>query len=174
MEYIVTLNENGYVTGYADPGFRIPEGVNRVVNNLYEEEFRKNFSIFKSDGEKLIPDFNRKRELELASMKEEKRVELRFLREKYNSMEFEYEGNVFDGDDKSKLKFFQAANILEISEKIRWITFDNSIAELSKEDLRAIVNLLAERENKLFNHFSEKLGQLNSSNSIEEIKNICW
>ena len=70
--------------------------------------------------------------------------------EAVESITVEVDGLVFDGDEKSQERMARSIVALEDGETIIWVLHDNSIANVSKEQLKTALRLAGQKQTELW------------------------
>lgn len=87
-----------------------------------------------------------------------------------------YGGRLYDYDDKARDRIAAAIIALDVQgegAKISWTTADNEDAEVTAQDLRAIVAAVAVRSNLLHIAYRKAKAQVEAAGTAEEVRAIC-
>lgn len=62
----------------------------------------------------------------------------------------EVDGMAFDGDEESQQRVARSIIALEDGETMPWVLYDNTIAEVTKEQLKQVLRLAGQRQSELW------------------------
>ena len=111
----------------------------------------------------------------LDELKAQKLTELKTIRDTEEVKPIEYNGNLFDFDDKARDRTNSAIIALSITGKsIEWTTADNTNVIVTADDLRGVVANVAVRSNELHVKYRESKEQVEDCTTKEELENINW
>lgn len=112
----------------------------------------------------------------LESVKEHKILTLKIQRDNLEIDPITYNGRLYDYDDKARDRIAAAIIALDVQgegAKISWTTADNEDAEVTAQDLRAIVAAVAVRSNLLHIAYRKAKAQVEAAGTAEEVRAIC-
>lgn len=111
----------------------------------------------------------------LDELKQAKLKELKTIRDTEEVKPIEYNGNLFDFDDKARDRINSAIIALSITgQSIEWTTADNTNVLVTADDLRCVVANVAVRSNELHVKYRELKVLIESCTTKEEVENITW
>lgn len=116
----------------------------------------------------------------LDKLKLEKRAEINAARDAAEQGGFFYMGKTFDSDVVSCIRIqgaaqsMQAAAMVEEVPTITWTCKDNSIIELTAQELMGLSVALAEWSNTCHQKATMLKAQIETATSKEELENITW
>ena len=116
----------------------------------------------------------------LDELKTEKRAEINAARDAAEQGGFFYMGKTFDSDVVSCIRIqgaaqsMQAAAMVEEVPTITWTCKDNSIIELTAQELLGLSVALAEWSNTCHQKATMLKAQIETATSKEELENITW
>lgn len=85
----------------------------------------------------------------------------------------EYNGNLFDYDEKARDRINSALVALDLSKQsIEWTTADNTNVTINSDDLRGIIAKVAERSNQLHIRYRELKEQIEFCQTKEDLEAI--
>lgn len=111
----------------------------------------------------------------LEVIKQRKITELKYQRDKAEVEPIEYNGNLYDYDDKARDRINAAIIALELQGEgasIDWTTTDNADVKVTAKDLRKIIANVAIRSNKLHTVYrlaKEKVEQATTKEEVDKI-----
>ena len=121
----------------------------------------------KADREYVAPTFE---EIVAAKI-----AELKTTRDTLETEPIEYNGNLFDFDDKARDRINSAIIALSITgQSIEWTTADNTNVLVTADDLRGIVANVAVRSNGLHIKYRELKERVENCVTKEELDSIKW
>ena len=111
----------------------------------------------------------------LDELKAQKLTEFKAIRDAEEVNPIEYNGNLFDFDDKARDRINSAIIALSITgQSIEWTTADNTNVTVTADDLRGVVANVAVRSNNLHIKYRELKEQILACTTKEELENISW
>lgn len=111
----------------------------------------------------------------LAELKADKVQALKRERDALEVEPIEYEGNLFDYDDKARDRINAAIIALDITgQSTEWTTADNTNVAVTAQDLRNIIAAVALRSNILHVKYRELKEQVLACTTAEEVAEIVW
>ena len=113
----------------------------------------------------------------LEMVKADKLVELKSMRDNLEVEPIEYNGNVFDYDEKARDRINAAIISLELlgdEASLSWTTADNKEAVVTANDLKMVIANVAIRSNELHVKYRELKEQVNNATTVEEVNAIEW
>lgn len=111
----------------------------------------------------------------LDELKQSKINELKTIRDNEEVKPIEYNGNLFDFDDKARDRINSAIIALSITgQSIEWTTADNTNVLVTADDLRGVVANVAVRSNAMHVKYRQLKEQVNTCTNKEEIDAIKW
>lgn len=109
----------------------------------------------------------------LDELKAQKINELKNIRDTEEVKPIEYNGNLFDFDDKARDRINSAIIALSITgQSIEWTTADNTNVTVTADDLRGIVANVAVRSNELHTAYRTAKAQVEAATTKAEIDAI--
>ena len=145
-----------------------------------QDDFNK--LIGNADGEYLIADDGRvypkpaptDAEL-LAAAKPAKIAELKAERDSKEVEPIEYGGNLYDYDSKARDRIAAAIIALDVlgpKASIVWTTADNQDIQVTADDLRAVVAMVAQRSNALHIAYREAKDKIEQATTVVEVEAV--
>lgn len=111
----------------------------------------------------------------LEEVKANKIEELKLIRDNKEVEDIEVNGNLFDYDDKARERINAAIIALDVTGgTIMWTLADNTDAEVSANDLRMVVAMVAQRSNILHVKYRTLKEQVQNAQTKEEVEAIVW
>lgn len=113
----------------------------------------------------------------LDELKQSKLTELKTIRDTEEVKPIEYNGNLFDYDDKARERINAAIIALSLQGEdapIDWTTADNANVTITADDLRGVIAAVAMRSNELHVKYRELKVLIESCTTKEEVENISW
>ena len=111
----------------------------------------------------------------LEELKQAKLTELKTIRDTEEVKPIEYNGNLFDFDEKARDRINSALIALSITgQSIEWTTADNTNVLVTADDLRAVIAAVAMRSNELHVKYRQLKEQVNTCTTKEELEKIVW
>lgn len=178
MKTYYRLKEDNTILDYTS--FDDNANVPAFIKELYTETDREiivltdgNFAF--KDTVDLEAEAKRKAEKEFNEAKTAKLVELKSTRDTLEVEPIEYDGNLFDYDDKARDRINSAIIALDISGAyIEWTTADNTNVLVTANDLRGVIANVAVRSNQLHIKYRELKEQVLQCTTAEEVEVIQW
>ena len=111
----------------------------------------------------------------LAVAKPAKIAELKAERDEAEVTPIEYNGNLFDFDEKARDRINSAIIALDIAgQSIEWTTAGNTNVLVTADDLRGIVAAVAMRSNELHVKYRQLKEQVEACTTKEQLEKIEW
>lgn len=111
----------------------------------------------------------------LDELKQAKLIELKTIRDTEEVKPIEYNGNLFDFDDKARDRINSAIIALSITgQSIEWTTADNTNVLVTADDLRAVIAAVAIRSNELHIKYRNLKEQVLACTTKEQVEQISW
>ena len=113
----------------------------------------------------------------LDELKAQKLTELKSIRDTAEVEPIEYNGNLYDYDDKARERSNAAIIALEVagvSDALIWTTADNQDVKVTANDLRMVIAAVAVRSNELHIKYRELNEQVEACTTKEELDSIKW
>ena len=112
----------------------------------------------------------------LENVKQRKIMELKRQRDTAEVEPIEYNGNLYDYDEKARDRINAAIIALDVQgegAKISWTTADNEDAEVTAQDLRMIIAAVAVRSNALHTAYRVAKAQVEAAVTADEVRVVC-
>lgn len=111
----------------------------------------------------------------LDEVKAEKIAELKMLRDSKEVEDIQVNGYLYDYDEKARERINAAIIALDImGGTIMWTLADNTDTEVSANDLRYVIAMVAQRSNVLHVKYRELKEAVNAATAISEVESISW
>lgn len=113
----------------------------------------------------------------LEVIKQRKITELKYQRDKAEVEPIEYNGNLFDFDEKARDRINSAIIALDLmgeNATIEWTTADNTNVTVTANDLRTVIANVAIRSNELHVKYRNLKERIEKCNTKEELDSIKW
>lgn len=111
----------------------------------------------------------------LDELKQAKIAEFKNVRDAEEIKPIEYNGNLFDFDDKARDRINSAIIALDITgQSIEWTTADNSNVTVTANDLRGVIGAVAVRSNELHIKYRNLKEQVLSCTDKDAVDKITW
>lgn len=111
----------------------------------------------------------------LDELKQAKINEFKSIRDTEEVKPIEYNGNLFDFDDKARDRINSAIIALSITgQSIEWTTADNTEVMVNADDLHGVVANVAVRSNELHAKYRELKELVLACTTAEEVAEIVW
>lgn len=111
----------------------------------------------------------------LDELKAQKIDTFKSIRDTEEVKPIEYNGNLFDYDDKARDRINSAIIALSITgQSIEWTTADNTNVAVTAQDLRNIIAAVALRSNDLHIKYRELKEQVLACSTAKEVAEIVW
>lgn len=150
----------------------LQEGFIQISDEDYELYATLNYVY---DGEK--PKKIEIYEPPLDELKSQKFAELKAERDRLEVEPIEYNGNLFDYDDKARDRINAAIIALDLMGEgatLSWTTADNTEAIVTANDLRGVIAAVAVRSNELHVKYRELKTQVEAVETKEELESIIF
>ena len=122
-----------------------------------------------------ITTYEKPRIIPLEELKQAKITEFKNIRDSEEVKPIEYNGNLFDYDDKARDRISAAIIALDVSKgQIAWTTADNTEVMVNADDLRGVIAAVALRSNELHVKYRQLKEQVEACKTKEELKKIVW
>lgn len=109
----------------------------------------------------------------LDELKADKINEFKSIRDTEEVKPIEYNGNLFDFDDKARDRINSAIIALDITgQSIEWTTADNTNVTVTADDLRGVIAAVAMRSNKLHNAYRTAKEKVLEATTKEEVEKV--
>ena len=109
----------------------------------------------------------------LEELKQDKLLELKNIRDNEEVKPIEYNGNLFDFDEKARDRINSAIIALSITgQSIEWTTANNTNVLVTADDLRSVIAAVAVRSNKLHTAYriaKEKVEAATTAADVEAV-----
>ena len=111
----------------------------------------------------------------LDELKQAKINKLKSIRDTEEVKPIEYNGNLFDFDEKARDRINSAIIALSITgQSIEWTTADNTNVAVTADDLRGVIAAVAMRSNELHAKYRELKELVLACTTAEEVDKIAW
>lgn len=116
---------------------------------------------------------------EIDYLKQKKRNELKEIRDRKIYENLKVKNFVFQVRKQDLEKFFLKKIEVDFNPKLKeekenWVLADNSIKQISFEDIKEILEKFGQRQREIFKNFQKLSIQLQNSKNVEEIEKINW
>ena len=111
----------------------------------------------------------------LDELKEAKKATLKAERDQKEVQPIEYNGHLYDYDDKARDRINAAIIALELAgaeATLQWTTADNTNATVTAQDLRNIIAAVAMRSNTLHEQYRTAKEAVNAAETKEEVEAV--
>lgn len=109
----------------------------------------------------------------LDELKQAKINELKNIRDTEEVKPIEYNGNLFDFNDKARDRINSAIIALSITgQSIEWTTADNTNVLVTADDLRGVIAAVAVRSNALHTAYRKAKEQVEAAQNKEEVEAV--
>lgn len=111
----------------------------------------------------------------LDELKQAKINELKIIRDNEEVKPIEYNGNLFDFDDKARDRINSAIIALDITGEgatIDWTTADNADVKVTANDLRMVIAMVAQRSNALHVAYRAAKDKVEAATTVAEVDAI--
>lgn len=111
----------------------------------------------------------------LEVIKQRKITELKYQRDKAEVEPIEYNGHIFDYDDKARERINAAIIALSLQGEdasIDWTTADNADVKVTANDLRGVITAVAVRSNELHNAYRTAKEKVLEATTKEEVEKV--
>lgn len=139
---------------------------NKLIGNADKEYIYKDGQIVEKPPEPI----------NIEALKTAKIAEMKAERDNREVQDIEYNGKMFDYDDKSRERLTLARQSLEDNsiDSILWTCADNTFATLTLEEFKAINTLSATRSTALHEQYNKLKLLINSLETEEQIKEVTF
>lgn len=112
-----------------------------------------------------------------------KKAELKAARDAAEVAPLEYDGNIFDYDEKARDRIKDAITLLEMTDAagvtdtkatIEWTTADDKDVLMTADDLLGVIAAVGERSNVLHVKYRKLRTQAENAKTVEELNAINW
>ena len=111
----------------------------------------------------------------LDELKQAKITEFKNIRDAEEVKPIEYNGNLFDYDEKARDRINSAIIALDMTgQSIEWTTADNTNITVTANDLRGVIANVAVRSNELHIKYRELKEQVEACTTKEDLDKIQW
>lgn len=111
----------------------------------------------------------------LEQLKQDKIAKLKYRRDTKEVEPIEYNGNLFDFDDKARDRINSAIIALDLTgQYIEWTTADNTNVSVCADDLRAVVAAVAVRSNELHIKYRTFKELVEAAETEDDLSSIKW
>ena len=111
----------------------------------------------------------------LEQLKQDKILALKTIRDTEEVKPIEYNGNLFDFDEKARDRINSAIIALSITgQSIEWTTADNTNVAVTADDLRGVIAAVAMRSNELHAKYRELKELVLACTTKEQLEKIEW
>ena len=111
----------------------------------------------------------------LEQLKQDKILALKTIRDTEEVKPIEYNGNLFDFDEKARDRINSALIALSITgQSIEWTTADNTNVTVTADDLRDVIAAVAMRSNELHVKYRQLKEQVEACTIKEQLEKIEW
>lgn len=109
----------------------------------------------------------------LEQLKQDKINEFKSIRDTEEVKPIEYNGNLFDFDEKARDRINSAIIALSITgQSIEWTSADNTNVLVTADDLRGVIAAVAMRSNKLHNAYRTAKEKVLEATTKEEVEKV--
>lgn len=140
-----------------------------------------NLIIGNVDGQERIKDVThggyiiRPKYASLDEAKSAKLGELKTIRDNKEVEDISVNGHLFDYDEKARERINAAIIALDVTGgTIMWTLADNTDTEVSANDLRMVIAMVAQRSNILHAKYRTLKEQVNAATTIADVESIVW
>lgn len=113
----------------------------------------------------------------LEVIKQRKITELKYQRDKAEVTPIEYNGNLYDYDDKARDRINAAIIALELQGEgatIDWTTADNADTPVTANDLKMIIAAVAVRSNKLHTAYRVSKEKVEAATTAADVEDVTF
>lgn len=113
----------------------------------------------------------------LEVIKQRKITELKYQRDKAEVTSIEYNGNLYDYDEKARDRISAAIIALELQgegAKISWTTADNADTPVTANDLKMIIAAVAVRSNKLHTAYRVSKEKVEAATTAADVETVIF
>lgn len=111
----------------------------------------------------------------LEVLRQRKIAELKYQRDTAEVQPIEYNGNLYDYDEKARDRINAAIIALELQGEgasIDWTTADNQDVKVTANDLRMVITAVAVRSNALHTAYRKAREQVEATSTAEEVEAV--
>lgn len=108
----------------------------------------------------------------LEVLRQRKITELKYQRDKAEVQPIEYNGNLYDYDDKARDRINVAIVALGDTGSLTWTTADNKDVSVTAADLRGVLIAVAVRSNELHIRYRNAKAKVEEAQTAEELEAI--
>ena len=112
------------------------------------------------------------------TLDEIKQQKINYLKQRRDTEEvapIEVNGHLFDYDDKARERINAAIIALELTQgTITWTLADNTDTDVTAQDLKYVIAIVAQRSNSLHIKYRQLKEQVLSAHTAEEVASIVW
>lgn len=111
----------------------------------------------------------------LEVLRQRKIAELKYQRDKAEVQPIEYNGNLYDYDEKARDRINAAIIALDVQgadASIDWTTADNADVKVTADDLRMVIAAVAVRSNALHTSYRAAREQVEATSTAEEVEAV--
>ena len=112
----------------------------------------------------------------LEVLRQRKIAELKYQRDTAEVQPIEYNGNLYDYDEKARDRINAAIIALELQGEgvsIDWTTADNQDVKVTANDLRCVIAAVAVRSNALHTAYRVAKAQVEAAVTADEVRVVC-
>ena len=113
----------------------------------------------------------------LEVIKQRKITELKYQRDKAEVTPIEYNGNLYDYDDRARDRINAASIALDVQgadASIDWTTADNKEVPMTANDLRMVIAAVAVRSNKLHTAYRAAKEKVEAATTAAEVEDVTF
>lgn len=111
----------------------------------------------------------------LGEVKAEKIAELKMLRDTQEVADIQVNGYLYDYDEKARERINAAIIALDLTGgTITWTLADNTDKEVSANDLRFVIAMVAQRSNELHVKYRQLKERVENATTKEQVEVIVW
>lgn len=115
----------------------------------------------------------------IETLRERKIMELKRQRDTAEVKPIEYNGTLYDYDDKARERINAAIIALDVQSKnaetmasIDWTTADNADVKVTADDLRMVIAMIAQRSNALHVAYREAKDKVEAASDVAEVEAV--
>ena len=111
----------------------------------------------------------------LDEIKTNKIAELKSIRDTQEVADIQVNGYLYDYDEKARERINAAIIALDLTGgTITWTLADNTDKEVSANDLRFVIAMVAQRSNVLHTQYRHLKEAVNAATTVSEVESISW
>ena len=157
LEVLEGDEEFARANGYTEP-------CNREIVQVYNGSYKFADEVTDAD---FLPS--------LDEVKADKIAELKSIRDIQEVADIQVNGRLFDYDDKARERINAAIVALDVmGGTIMWTLADNTDTEVSANDLRFVIAMVAQRSNVLHVKYRNLKERVESATTKEQVEAISW